>query len=219
MELTNEQMSAIRQQLLNQIETSFPEEKKQENIEYINSLDDKELINFIRDNNLINSEEEFTNSSNPNQCIFCSIVFGELPSTMIGENEKAIAILELNPISSGHSLIIPKEHLINRNKLPAEAYNLANIIGEKLNNSLHPKEIKILEGEVMGHQIINIIPIYQNESLNSPRTKKTPQELLELKTKIEMGELEKIEVKEEEIPEIQTKEINDNNTWLPKRIP
>ena len=43
-------------------------------------------------------------------CIFCKIVVGELPSERVLENDDFIVIKNINPISKGHVLIIPKEH-------------------------------------------------------------------------------------------------------------
>ena len=41
-------------------------------------------------------------------CIFCKIVRGEIPSAKVLENEKVLAFLDINPVSKGHTLIIPK---------------------------------------------------------------------------------------------------------------
>jgi histidine triad (HIT) family protein len=43
-------------------------------------------------------------------CIFCKIVAGKIPSRVIMQNEKAMALLDAFPLSAGHSLVIPKSH-------------------------------------------------------------------------------------------------------------
>lgn len=43
-------------------------------------------------------------------CIFCKITKGEIPSAKIYEDEKVFAFLELNPLAEGHTLLIPKKH-------------------------------------------------------------------------------------------------------------
>ncbi|KAF1817666.1 HIT-like protein [Eremomyces bilateralis CBS 781.70] len=43
-------------------------------------------------------------------CIFCRIIKGEIPSIKLFESEKTLAFLDINPLSKGHSLIIPKYH-------------------------------------------------------------------------------------------------------------
>jgi histidine triad (HIT) family protein len=44
------------------------------------------------------------------ECIFCKIVKGEIPSFRVYEDEKVLAFEDINPISPGHTLIIPKRH-------------------------------------------------------------------------------------------------------------
>lgn len=43
-------------------------------------------------------------------CIFCKIIKGEIPSHKVYENENFLAFLSIDPVSPGHTLIIPKEH-------------------------------------------------------------------------------------------------------------
>jgi len=43
-------------------------------------------------------------------CIFCKIIKGEIPSFKIYEDDKVIAFLDINPISPGHTLVVPKKH-------------------------------------------------------------------------------------------------------------
>ncbi|KAI7852463.1 HIT-like domain-containing protein [Circinella umbellata] len=43
-------------------------------------------------------------------CIFCKIIRGEIPSHKIAETDKAYSFLDINPISEGHALVIPKYH-------------------------------------------------------------------------------------------------------------
>lgn len=216
MALSSEQLENIKKQLLEQVQNTFPDEKKAETIKQIEEMNDDEFEQFLKQNNLINDSNQESNN-----CIFCSIIQGNMPSTRIGENEKSIAILELNPISEGHSLIIPKDHITERNALPQEIYDLAKEVGEKINLSFRPNEMKVLEGEVMGHQIINLLPIYKNETLESPRTKKTPEELLKLKNKIDSSP-EQINLPQKdnsEIPEQKKEILDEKENWLPRRKP
>ena len=43
-------------------------------------------------------------------CVFCRIVAGELPSIRVHEDERAIAIMDINPATRGHALVIPRAH-------------------------------------------------------------------------------------------------------------
>ena len=45
-----------------------------------------------------------------NDCIFCAIAEGEIPSFKVYEDEVVLAYLDINPVAKGHTLVIPKEH-------------------------------------------------------------------------------------------------------------
>lgn len=44
-------------------------------------------------------------------CVFCKIVEGEIPSKKVYEDENVVAFLDANPVSKGHTLVVPKEHV------------------------------------------------------------------------------------------------------------
>jgi histidine triad (HIT) family protein len=44
------------------------------------------------------------------ECVFCQIVAGKAPSTTIAHNERAIAFMDINPVTPGHALVIPRSH-------------------------------------------------------------------------------------------------------------
>ena len=95
------------------------------------------------------------------QCIFCAIIANQTPSYKIAENKNNIAILEINPLSKGHSLIVPKGHL---DELAQSTKDLAQEISQKLQEKFNPNEIKIKELKIMDHPIIEITPIYGDET-------------------------------------------------------
>ena len=72
-------------------------------------------------------------------CIFCKIAKGEIPSDIVFEDDKIIAFKDLNPIAPVHVLIIPKEHIASameineeNSKVVAHIFNRASEIAEKL---------------------------------------------------------------------------------------
>jgi len=46
-------------------------------------------------------------------CIFCKIIAGEVPSYNLYEDDEILAFLDINPVSPGHTLIIPKKHTLD----------------------------------------------------------------------------------------------------------
>ena len=55
-----------------------------------------------------------------NNCIFCAIVEGRIPSHTVYEDEKTIAFLDIHPSAPGHTLVIPKAHIARVEDLPEE---------------------------------------------------------------------------------------------------
>ena len=43
-------------------------------------------------------------------CLFCKIVAGEIPATKVGEDERTVAFMDINPATRGHLLVVPREH-------------------------------------------------------------------------------------------------------------
>lgn len=203
--LSEEQFEQTKQQIINQIETTFPEEKKASAKQQIGAMNEKELEEFLVQNNLIKSGE------GQQQCIFCSIVSGQVPSHKIDENGSAIAVLEINPISRGHTMIIPKLHV---QEVSQETKEFAKQISQKLKEKLSAKDTQISESEMFGHKTLGIIPIYDDKTLEGKK-QPAPKEILEDLQK------ELTAKKESKSEELEKKEepITEENTWLPKRIP
>lgn len=53
------------------------------------------------------------------QCVFCGIVAGEVPSTKVAEDDTTYAFMDINPASDGHLLVIPKRHSTDLFDIPA----------------------------------------------------------------------------------------------------
>lgn len=65
-------------------------------------------------------------------CIFCKIAAGDIPSATIYEDEDFRVILDIEPASKGHALILPKEHYANLYELPDELAAKALIVAKKV---------------------------------------------------------------------------------------
>jgi histidine triad (HIT) family protein len=196
MPITNEQAQQIKEHLLKQLE-NFPEDKREQIKEQINSMTTQQVETFIEQNKLTHLG---------GQCIFCAIIAKQTPSYKIAENENNIAILEIKPLSKGHSLVVPKEHL---EETPQSAKNLAQEVAQKLQEKFNPNEIQIKELKIMNHSIIEVIPIYGNET---EKKQATEEELKNLQKEITKPKEIKIN-KEPKEPKKETVPI------LPPRIP
>lgn len=203
----------IKEKLLQQIKEQYDPEKAEEFTKKINGMNDDEFVEFLKSQGLIKDDNS--------QCVFCALASGKMPRTEIAENQKAIAILELNPISKGHTLILPKDHIQSKEDLPQESKNLAEQVKIDIQKAFNPQRIDLIYGEAMGHQIINVLPIYNSENINSEREQKNPEELKKTKEEIENSKTETIEeAKPEQIEKKEEKkEVLEKSLWLRPRIP
>ena len=70
------------------------------------------------------------------QCIFCQIISGGVPGKTVWEDDKFIAILDINPANEGHVLLMPKEHYAVLPQMPKEDVPLFFIAGKNISNGL-----------------------------------------------------------------------------------
>lgn len=106
-------------------------------------------------------------------CIFCKIVAGEIPSQILYEDEKFKVILDVGPATRGHALILQKNHYANLYELPeedaAEAMKLAKRMMIKMTEKLNCDGFNIVQnnGEVAGQTVfhfhMHLIPRYKND--------------------------------------------------------
>jgi histidine triad (HIT) family protein len=106
-------------------------------------------------------------------CIFCGIVAGELPSTTIARSERAIAFMDVNPVTPGHALVIPRSHstdLFDTSADDLEACaHLAQRIAERAKDRLGADGINLLNctGEAawqtVFHFHIHVIPRFKDQ--------------------------------------------------------
>lgn len=110
-----------------------------------------------------------------NNCIFCKIANGEIPSATLYEDEEFRVILDLGPASRGHALILPKKHAANLFELPDEtaekAIVLAKKIAGKLKEGLGADGINLVQnngeaaGQTVFHFHMHLIPRYHGDAV------------------------------------------------------
>lgn len=105
-------------------------------------------------------------------CIFCKIANGDIPSRKLYEDENFVVIMDLSPATKGHSLVIPKEHYANLYEMPAElageAMKVAQKMAVKMVAALGADGFNIVQnnGEVAGQTVfhfhMHLIPRYKD---------------------------------------------------------
>ncbi len=199
--LSQKETEQIKKQIIHHIESSFPENKKNSAKRKIITMSSEELEEFLKQNKILKEQGQ----ENP----FRLIVSGQTPSYKIDENKNCLAILEINPISKAHALIIPKKPLKQGRKIPKYIINFADKVAKKIKSGFHPKDISISASNMFGETILNLLPVYKDETLDSKRKQAKPEELKSLQKNLE---------KKPRIKKPKTKKI-DEKIWLPKRVP
>lgn len=122
-------------------------------------------------------------------CIFCKIMNGEIPSYTIYEDDIVKVFLDVNPVSNGHSLVVPKKHYTDINDIDLDT--LTHI--QKTVKDLYPKYKEKLNcdgltlcqnneyGQEVKHYHLHIIPRYENDDtkITSKLEKADPKEIYE----------------------------------------
>ena len=110
-----------------------------------------------------------------NNCIFCKIANGEIPSATIYEDEDFRVILDLSPASKGHALILPKEHYANLFELDDEKAGKVLVVAKKVITKM--KEILNCDGynlvqnngeaacQTVNHFHLHLIPRYEGDNV------------------------------------------------------
>ena len=104
-------------------------------------------------------------------CIFCKIANGGIPSKTIYEDEKFRVILDLGPATKGHALILPKDHYANIYELPEEmagnVMKLAKKMATQITEKLGCEGFNLVQnngdlaGQTVYHFHLHLIPRYR----------------------------------------------------------
>ena len=92
-------------------------------------------------------------------CLFCKIVAGEVPATIVAEDERTVSFMDINPATRGHALVVPREHATDLLGVGEE--DLAD--GENLLNSCGSAA-----WQTVFHFHVHVIPRYRNDPLRLP---------------------------------------------------
>jgi histidine triad (HIT) family protein len=118
-------------------------------------------------------------------CLFCKINNRDIPSYTIYENDYVRCFLDINPMSNGHTLIIPKKHFLDVNDIDLEYLTEINkaskIIVKLLDEKLKPNGFRLLQNngklQEVKHYHLHIIPSYNRN------TKKDVESIYKMLTK------------------------------------
>ena len=129
-------------------------------------------------------------------CIFCKIAKGEIHSATVYEDSHFTVILDVNPATKGHCLIIPKEHFDNIYDLDGETagklFALATCIARAMRDALKCDGLNLVQnngeiaGQTVNHFHLHLIPRYEGDGLNLnwPQQEISAEQLEEIRQSI-----------------------------------
>ena len=111
-------------------------------------------------------------------CIFCKIVAGELPGTIIDEDERTIAFMDINPATRGHALVIPRKHARDLLEIEPEELQAVAVAAQRLGaralDRLGADGVNLINScgtaawQTVFHFHIHVIPRYEGDPLRLP---------------------------------------------------
>ena len=131
---------------------------------------------------------------NQDNCIFCKLANGIIPTNSIYEDEDFNVILDIAPTTKGHAIILPKKHYKNIYEIPeelaAKAMALAKKMAAHMTEKLNCDGFNLLQnnnevaGQTVFHFHIHLIPRYKDDAqkIDFNVNKISDEELQELKT-------------------------------------
>jgi histidine triad (HIT) family protein len=113
-------------------------------------------------------------------CIFCKIVAGDLPATIIDEDARTISFMDIAPATRGHALVIPREHAADLQSVDAEDLKAVAIAAQRLAARVQARlgadGVNLLNSsgasawQTVFHFHVHVIPRYAGDPLRLPWT-------------------------------------------------
>jgi histidine triad (HIT) family protein len=111
-------------------------------------------------------------------CLFCKIVAGEIPATIVAEDDRTIAFMDINPATRGHALVIPREHAADVFAIdPADLQAVAVVaqrLARRAREQLGADGVNLLNAsgpaawQTVFHFHLHVIPRYEGDPLRLP---------------------------------------------------
>src|SRR3954468_19519944 len=108
-------------------------------------------------------------------CLFCRIAAGDLPSIRIAESERAIAIMDINPATPGHALVLPRAHVVDIHDIGdadlCACALLSRAVADRALDRLGADGVTIMQSngaaawQTVFHYHVHVIPRYADDPL------------------------------------------------------
>ncbi len=118
-------------------------------------------------------------------CVFCGIVEGRLEASLLYDDQRVVAFMDLNPITPGHLLVIPKAHAASLDELDAEDGAQAFRVAQRLAAAVRASGLRsegvnpfLADGEAAGQEVfhvhLHVLPRYEGDGFRLAVTPGSP---------------------------------------------
>jgi histidine triad (HIT) family protein len=111
-------------------------------------------------------------------CLFCKILAGELPSTIVDEDERTVSFMDIAPATRGHALVVPREHSPDLLRIGAEDLSAVNLAAQRLAGRMKQRlgadGVNLLNScgavafQTVFHFHVHVIPRYEGDPVRLP---------------------------------------------------
>jgi histidine triad (HIT) family protein len=111
-------------------------------------------------------------------CLFCKIVAGEIPGTIVAEDERTVAFMDINPATRGHALVVPRRHTADLGEVDADelaaVVQAARRLAVRARDALGADGVNLMNSwgqaawQTVFHLHIHVIPRYADDPLKLP---------------------------------------------------
>ena len=111
-------------------------------------------------------------------CLFCKIVAGEIPATIVAEDERTIAFMDINPATRGHALVIPRAHAADVFTIDPDDLQAVVVVAQRLaqraRDELGADGVNLLNSsgraawQTVFHFHLHVVPRYDGDPLRLP---------------------------------------------------
>lgn len=107
-------------------------------------------------------------------CIFCKIIAGDAPAAFVHQDEAVVAFMDINPVTPGHLLVVPKEHHANLATIPGSVAGHMMLVAQWLAAALRASPVRTeginlfyADGEAAGQEVwhghLHVIPRWDGD--------------------------------------------------------
>jgi len=111
-------------------------------------------------------------------CLFCRIIAGELPATIVAQDERTVAFMDINPATRGHMLVVPRGHAQDLLSVDSDDLREVAVLAQRLagraKERLHAAGVNLINScgaaawQTVFHFHVHVIPRYEGDPLILP---------------------------------------------------